>query len=55
MEKKEEIERREKRDIERLIRQRIEINKSLGRQMEEREERLQQEAKEDARYRDEVS
>ncbi|XP_018580370.1 meiosis-specific nuclear structural protein 1-like [Anoplophora glabripennis] len=54
LEKKEELERRDKHDMERLIRQRIEMNESLARQLKEKEERSQQEANEDARYKDEM-
>ncbi|KAJ8921789.1 hypothetical protein NQ315_008415 [Exocentrus adspersus] len=54
LEKKEEIERRNRQDIEKQIRHRLEIRESLARQLQEKEERLQQEAGEDARYRNEI-
>lgn len=54
-EQKEAIEYRHRAEIEKEIRQRLEMRESLSRQMREREERLIQEAKQDAAYKEQVN
>lgn len=53
-EERESIEQKHKEEIEREFRRRIETHDSLLRQMEERREKLRQEAEEDARYKEQV-
>lgn len=54
-EQKDAVERRHKAELEQQIRQRIETKESLTRQMEEGIEKRRQEAREDARYKEEVN
>lgn len=53
-EQKETLERRHREEVEKQIRQRIETRESLSKQMDEVAERRRQEAREDAKYKDEV-
>lgn len=50
----ESIEKQHKAEVEKELRTRIEIRESLTKQMKERQERLKEEAKEDALYKEQV-
>lgn len=53
-EQREAAEERYRQDIEKQIRRRLETRESLGLQVKEKEERLRQEAAEDAKYKEQV-
>jgi len=53
-EQKEEQDRRYRQDVEKHIRQKLEIRESLGVQVKEREEKLRQEAAEDTKYKEQL-
>lgn len=53
-EERETLEQKHKEEVEREFRRRLETYESLMKQMEERRERLRQEAEEDARYKEQV-
>jgi len=53
-EQREAAEERYRQDMEKQIRQRLETRDSLALQLKEKEERLRQEAAEDAKYKEQV-
>lgn len=53
-EQREAAEERYRQDMEKQIRQRLETRESLALQLKEKEERLRQEAAEDAKYKEQV-
>lgn len=53
-EQKEETERRHREEVEKQIRQKLEVRESLTAQLKDRQERVRQEAAEDAKYKEQV-
>jgi isocitrate lyase len=53
-EQKQAMEQQHRANVEKALRQRIEVRESLMHQMTERQEKLRQEAAEDAKYKEEV-
>lgn len=54
-EQKEETERRHREEVEKQIRQKLEVRESLTAQLKDRQERVRQEAAEDAKYKEQVT